>query len=307
MKELSNYRSNLISAAIGKTPLDLKLSNVKLVNVYNAKIEAACLGIKDGRIASLNATDLSSLHEIDGEGRFALPGFIDTHIHIDSTLLSPEQLATLVVPHGTTTLLADPMEIANVAGIDGLKALVRAAMDLPFNLWIEVSARVPTAPGLETTGGTLGLDDVRRLLKWQQSISLGELDPSKVLSLQEEYLAKIHAAHHQNKIANGHAAGLSSQELTAYACAGLADDHECVDIQDALARLRLGMSVLVREGSTERNLRNILMGVLSEQLETYMTLSFISLPTVPELGLTDHGLIDVRQHRIINPILEVLK
>ncbi|MGB9521579.1 MAG: adenine deaminase, partial [Anaerolineales bacterium] len=217
-----------------------------------------------------DATNLAALRVMDCNGMFALPGFIDTHIHIDSTLLSPEQLATLIVPHGTTTLLADPMEIANVGGYAGMQALIQAAKSLPFNLWIEVSARVPTAPGLETSGGKLDLYDVRHILKWQQSVSLGELDPAKVLGFQEEYLAKIQSAHFHNKIANGHAAGLLPQDLTAYACAGLADDHECVDIDDALARLRLGMAVLIREGSTERNLRNIIQGVVKENLDTKM-------------------------------------
>lgn len=262
------YRHDLIAAALGKKPLDLKLTNLKLVNVYTSQIESACLGIKDGRIASLDATHLPTIREIDCHGMIAIPGFIDTHIHIDSTLLSPEQLAALIVPHGTTTLFADPMEIANVGGYAGMQTLIQAAKGLPFNLWIEVSARVPTAPGLETTGGTLDLHDVRRILKWQQSVSLGELDPAKVLGLQSEYLAKIQYAHSRNKIANGHAAGLLPQDLTAYACAGLADDHECVDMQDALSRLRLGMAVLIREGSTERNLHNIIQGVLKENLDT---------------------------------------
>lgn len=270
MTKQLGYRINLIAAALGNEPLDLKLTNLKLVNVYTSQIESVCLGIKDGRIASLDAASLSALHEMDCNGMFALPGFIDTHVHIDSTLLSPEQLATLIVPHGTTTLFADPMEIANVGGYAGMQALIQAAKGLPFNLWIEVSARVPTAPGLETTGGTLNLQDVRRIMKWQQSVSLGELDPAKVLGLQQEYLAKIQSAHLRNKIANGHAAGLLPQDLTAYACAGLADDHECVGIQDALSRLRLGMAVLIREGSTERNLRDIIQGAVKENLDTRM-------------------------------------
>jgi adenine deaminase len=261
-------RKTVIEASLGRQPLDLLLRNVRLVNVYTGQVEPVSLGIKLGRVVSLDADGLQAEQVFDAGGRFALPGLIDTHVHIDSTLLTPESLAELIVPHGTTAMLADPMESANVAGLAGLKALLGTAGSLPYHLWIEVSSRVPTAPGLETTGGELGFEEVRQILNWEICVSLGELDPSKVLGLRDEYLAKVAAAHALGKIANGHAAGLQGRELTAYACGGLSDDHECVDYPDALARLRLGMPVLVREGSTERNLDVILNGVLSQGLDT---------------------------------------
>jgi len=263
-----NERKSLIETALGHQPLDLLLRGVRLVNVYTGRIEPASLGIKLGRIVSLDAEGLPAEQVFDAGGRYALPGFIDTHVHIDSTLLTPEGLAELIVPHGTTAMLADPMESANVAGLAGLQALLVSADRLPYHLWIEVSSRVPTAPGLETTGGEIGLEEVRQILTWENCVSLGELDPSKVLGLRDEYLAKVVASHAMGKIANGHAAGLQGRELTAYACGGLSDDHECVDDQEAFARLRLGMPVLVREGSTERNLEPILNGVLSEGFDT---------------------------------------
>ncbi|MGB9674254.1 MAG: amidohydrolase family protein, partial [Anaerolineales bacterium] len=270
MNDTHYYRISLIQSALGKEALDLKLTNLQLVNVYTSQIEPSCIGIKDGRIASIDAQNLPAQEELDCQGYYALPGFIDTHVHIDSTLLSPEQLATIIVPHGTTTLFADPMEIANVGGYKGMKALLRAAQELPLNIWIEVSSRVPTAPGLETTGGSLGLDEVRRILRWKESVSLGELDPAKVLNVKEEYLAKIKAAHELYKIANGHGAGLPPTQLNAYACAGLADDHECIDFQDALTRLRYGMAVLIREGSSERDLKPILQGMMAANINTSM-------------------------------------
>lgn len=257
-----------IEAALGRRPLDLILDNIKLVNVYTGSIEEVSLGILAGRIISQNAKDLEAAERVDGQQRFALPGFIDTHVHIDSTLLTPEVLAELITPLGTTAMFADPMESANVAGFRGLEALLQSSSVLPYHLLVEVSSRVPTAPGLETTGGELGLEDVRRILEWENCISLGELDPSKVLGLRDEYLAKINSAHALGKIANGHAAGLSGRELEAYICGGLADDHECVDYEDALARLRAGMPVMIREGSTERNLDLIVNGVLRDGLNT---------------------------------------
>jgi adenine deaminase len=263
-----DQRKGLIEAALGRRPLDLIIRDVQVVNVYSGAVERGDVGVLFGRVVTTAAEGLQAQATFDGRGQYALPGFIDTHVHLDSTLLTPENLAHLIVPHGTTTMLADPMESSNVGGLPGLQALLGGADRLPYHLLVEVSSRVPTAPGLETTGGTLDLAAVQDILTWPSTISLGELDPSKVLGLQDEYLAKVVAAHALGKIANGHAAGLAGRELEAYACGGLADDHEGVDYADAVARLRLGMSVLVREGSTERNLDYVVRGVLAHGLDT---------------------------------------
>ena len=150
----------LIETALGRHPLDLKIRNTRLVNVVTGTIQDACIGVKNGLIVSLNATRLDTNDEIDARGQFAIPGFIDTHVHIDSTLLTPEALSELITPRGTTALFADPMESSNVGGIKGLMALLQSKEKLPYHLMIEVSSRVPTAPGLETTGGELNLEDV---------------------------------------------------------------------------------------------------------------------------------------------------
>ena len=261
-------RKELIQAGLGKLRLDILIKNINIVNVYSGKVEPGAIGILGDRIVSPYAFDYEAHHVIDGRGLFALPGFIDTHVHIDSTLLTPESLAELIVPHGTTSMFIDPMEISNVAGMDGLKALIASHDRLPYNLFIEVPSRVPTAPGLETTGGELGLNEVKQVLSWNETISLGELDPSKVLGLKEEYLAKIEEAQRLGKICNGHTAGLNDIELTGYTCGGLSDDHECVDYADAIRRLNLGLSVLIREGSSERNLKLIMRGILTDGIDT---------------------------------------
>ncbi len=255
-------RKDLIRAALGKVPLDLRIDQVQVVNVYSGTIESGAIGIKDGRIVTPYAQGYDSEQVIDGQGMFALPGFIDTHVHLDSTLVVPEFLSQLLLPRGTTVMLSDPMEIANVAGLPGFKALFHSIDKLDYHIFLEVSSRVPTAPGLETTGGELDLDDVSEILTWPQAVSLGELDPSKVLEMRDEYLLKVEAALRLGKICNGHAVGRVGKELVAYACGGLADDHECVDYEEAVSRLQLGMSVLVREGSTERNLDPIMKGVV---------------------------------------------
>ncbi|MEP7199068.1 MAG: amidohydrolase family protein, partial [Chloroflexota bacterium] len=258
-----------IQAALGERPLDLLIQNVRLVDVYREAIVETNLGISGDRIVSvLPDQQRDAKVNVDAHGRYAIPGFIDAHIHIESALLTPDRLAEVVVPTGTTTLLVDPMEVANVAGYDGLVEFFRAAPTLPYRLFVEVSSRVPTAPGLETTGGELGPADVRRILAWPNAISLGELDPSKVLEYRAPYLRKILAAHARGKIANGHAAGLSGRDLEAYATARLSDDHECVTLDDVKARLAVGLSVIIREGSSERNLRDLIMGIVRERLPT---------------------------------------
>ncbi|MCK5793165.1 MAG: adenine deaminase [Anaerolineales bacterium] len=255
-------RKDLIRAALGQAPLDLRIDGVQVVNVFSGTIEPGSIGIKGGRIVTPYAADYDANVVVDGQGRFALPGFIDTHVHLDSTLVVPEFLSQLLLPRGTTVMLSDPMEIANVAGLPGFKALFHSIDKLDYHIFLEVSSRVPTAPGLETTGGELDLADVSEILTWPQAVSLGELDPSKVLEMRDEYLLKVEAALRLGKICNGHAVGRVGKELVAYACGGLADDHECVDYEEAVSRLQLGMAVLVREGSTERNLDPILKGVV---------------------------------------------
>jgi len=290
-------RKDLIAAAQGHQPLDLLIRQVRLVNVYTGRIEPAALGVRHGRIVSLDADGFEARQVFDADGQYALPGFIDTHIHVDSTLLIPENLAQLIVPRGTTALFADPMEIANVAGLAGMEVLLASMARLPYHILIEVSSRVPTAPGLETAGGELDLQAVQQVLDWEECVSLGELDPSKVLGLRDEYLAKVEAAHARNKIANGHAAGLSGHALAGYVCGGLTDDHEAVDYAEALARLRLGLAVLVRDGSTERNLEPIVTGVLREGLDT-RHLMFCTDDKHPN-DIRDEGHIDYLVNRAI--------
>ncbi len=152
-----------IEAALGRRPLDVLVRNVRLVDVYAEQIIETDLGISGDRIVSvLPGQTRAAKTTVEAHGRFAVPGFIDAHIHIESALLTPDRLAEVVVPTGTTTLLVDPMEVANVAGYEGLAEFFRAAPYLPYRIFVEVSSRVPTAPGLETTGGELGPADVRR-------------------------------------------------------------------------------------------------------------------------------------------------
>lgn len=257
----------MIECGLGELPCDLKLSNVNLVNVYSKEIYSTSIYIKNGRVVCIDPkVELETAESIDCSGKYAIPGFIDSHLHIETTLLSPEALSDIIVPKGTTTLCADLMEIANVCGIDGIKALLDSIEKLPYRTYIEIPSRVPTAPGLETTGAIVDLEEVVKALDWEETISLGELDPSKILFKKEEYLKKIEASISRRKIINGHAIGITGKDLNVYAASGMSDDHECVSYEELLERIRLGIDVFIREGSSERNVERLIKGVLEHNL-----------------------------------------
>lgn len=258
-----------VETGLGLHKCDLRLENLKLVNVFSGEIYETAIHIKNKRIVSISPeAKLDARTVMDCGGKYAVPGLIDAHMHFESTMLSPEALASVVVPQGTTTLCADLMEIANVAGEAGLRAMLRSIDRLPYRMLIEVSSRVPTAPGLETTGAILGAKEVAEIMGWDESVSLGELDPSKILFVKDEYIHKVADTLAKRKIVNGHAIGRLGQELNVYASSGISDDHECVNAEELLARLQVGMKVFIREGSSERNVDELIKGVLARGLRT---------------------------------------
>ncbi len=269
MKESVESLAQELRVASGIEQADLHITNLQIVDVFTETVFPGSMVVKNGKIVAINPTwEVKASNTFDAEGRYAVPGFMDAHVHIEPTLLTPQALSSVIVPWGTTVMFVDAMEIANVAGLLGLQALLSNIEELPYRIFLEVSSRVPTAPGLETTGGELGLVEVAELLKLDISSSLGELDPSKILGIREEYLAKILSARAQRKIANGHAIGLNWDQLNVYAAAGLSDDHESVTYDELFERLRLGIKALIREGSTERNVEALVKGVLENHVPT---------------------------------------
>lgn len=258
-----------LEAASSIIETDLVLDNLMLVDVYTNEIRPSSIAIYNGKIVGVDVNkDILCKQRVDCHGEYAVPGFMDAHVHIETTLLTKEALAKEIVPWGTTCMFADPMEIANVCGIEGLLELVKDADKLPFRIYLEVPSRVPTAPGLETTGAALYLKEVQSLMKLDSSVSLGELDPSKILGMREEYLQKIVSTLNLGRICNGHAIGLTPHELNIYATGHLADDHESVTYEELLYRLRVGLKALVREGSSERNVKALMKGVIENKLPT---------------------------------------
>lgn len=256
--------NELIDCGLGKVPCDVVLVNLKLVNVCSREVvEDGKIFIKGRRIVSIDPeAGLEAREVVDCHGLYAMPGFIDTHMHFSSSMINPEAMGQAIIPQGTTTLCADFMEIANVAGASVVEVMLENAEELPYRIVVEVPTRVPTAPGLETTGRVISVEETRELLRRSDTIALGEVAPAKILHRTDKNIQKIVDALNMGKVVNGHAVGCGYQELSVYASAGITDDHECVEWEEALNRLRCGMHVLVREGSGARNEATFVEGAL---------------------------------------------
>jgi adenine deaminase len=247
--------SRLISVAKGELPADLLLANARVVNVFTGEVETGNVAVCGERIAGVG--DYRQAKEVlDLGGKYIAPGLINGHIHPESSMLDVGQYARAVVPHGTTTLVTDLHEIANVCGLEGMRYVLNCARRLPFNLLLMAPSCVP-ATRLETSGARLGPEEVRQVLRWKDCIGLGEVMNFRgVIGGDEEVLKKIDFA--QGKIIDGHAPGLMGKNLSAYIAAGIYSDHESVALDEAKEKLRQGMFIMIREGSSEKNLDALL-------------------------------------------------
>ncbi len=246
---------NLLSVARGKLPADLILTNARVVNVFTGEIERGNVAIWGGRIAGVG--DYRQAKQIlDLGGRYLAPGFIDGHVHLESSMLDVAQYARAVVPRGTLAIVTDLHEIANVSGLVGMKYVLDCARRLPLQLFLMAPSCVP-ATHLETAGANLDAQALRQVLRWKECIGLGEvMNFPGVLSGDESVLSKIELA--RGKAVDGHAPGLTGKDLSAYIAAGIHSDHESVSLEEAREKLRQGMFVMIREGSSEKNLDALL-------------------------------------------------
>lgn len=243
-----------IRVARGEQPADLVLRNARLVNVFSGEVHPAEVAIFAGRVIGLG--HYSAREEIDLGGKYLCPGFIDGHVHLESAMVHPAEFARAVVPHGTTTVIADPHEIANVMGLAGVRYMLEATANLPLNVYLMAPSCVPASP-LETSGAVLGAEDLAVLFGEERVLGLGEMMnfPGVVRGVPE-VLAKVGAA--EGRPRDGHAPGLTGRELNAYVGAGITSDHECTSLGEALEKLRLGMAIMIRQGSTAHNLEDLL-------------------------------------------------
>ena len=248
-----------IRVARGEEAADLILRNGQLVNVCSGEIYPAEVVIVDGAIAAIGEPgqyDAADSHDLGG--RFLVPGLIDGHMHIESTMMTLAQFAQVVVPHGTTTVIIDPHEFANVMGIEGIRYALASGRDLPLTVYAVLSSCVPASP-LESPRQILSAADLLPLLEDDRVLGLAEMmDVPGVLHADPQVLAKIEATRARGRVVDGHAPGVRGRDLNAYAAAGIMSDHESTTIDEAREKLRLGMWLMVREGSAARNLETLL-------------------------------------------------
>jgi len=247
--------AKLISVAKGELPADLILANAKVVNVFTGEIEPGNVAVCGDRIAGVG--DYHQAEQvIDLAGKYLAPGLINGHTHLESSMLDINQYARAVVPRGTLAVVTDLHEIANVCGLEGIRYVLNCARRLPLELFLMAPSCVP-ATHLETSGASLSPEDIRQVLRWKGVIGLGEvMNFPGVLGRDASVLSKIALA--KGKVVDGHAPGVSGKELTAYIAAGISSDHESVSREEARDKLRQGMWVMVREGSSEKNLDALL-------------------------------------------------
>ncbi len=244
-------RAHLIAVARGDAAPDLVIEGARVFSAFTREWLEGDVAVADGRIAGVGSYEGGE--RIDGRGRFLVPGFIDAHVHLESSKLTPAEFARAVVPRGTTAVVCDPHEIANVAGVEGVRWMFDATEDLPLDVFVMAPSCVP-ASGFESPRGPLGPAEMEEILRHPRAIGVAEMmNFPGVIAGDSDVLAKLVAPH-----VDGHAPGVAGARLDAYAAAGIASDHEATTVEEALEKRRRGLWVLIREASNARNLRALL-------------------------------------------------
>lgn len=261
-----------IRVAQSQEPGDLLLTGGQVVNVFTQRVEKVNIVVADGWIAGVGPYRWTARETIDLKGRFVIPGLIDSHQHLESTLLMPAELARMVVPHGTTATISDSHEIGNVLGIPGIDMLIAASEGLPLDVFFMASSCVPCT-SWEDAGAVLGPAEVRELLNRPKVLGLAEMmDMPAVWAAQPYVLEKIQAAVAKRRVVDGHAPGMTGQHLLAYLAAGIRSDHESSTAEEARAKAAGGMLVQVRDGSIVHNLDTLLPLLVADELGDNWTL-----------------------------------
>ncbi len=263
-----------IAVASGREKADLLIRNCKLVNVLTREIYGADIYVTDNVIVDIEEISLenSPANEednsvklakkvVDAKGNYAIPGLIEGHIHIESSFVTPEEISRLIVPHGTTTIIADPHEIVNVCGKAGMKYMLDAGEVAPLDIKYMVPSCVPATP-FENSGAVLDAEDVKEILEDDRVLGLGEfMNAPGIIGCDDDALKKVLYSNEKNAPVDGHSPGITGKELSAYIASGIMTDHECQTVEEMQERLRKGMYVLLRQGSACKNLRALLKGV----------------------------------------------
>lgn len=264
-------RRKLVDAAMGRIPCDLVIKNAKMVNVFTGEIYEAEVGICDGFIAHIQCDPdhlgreekpMEGKEYYDAEGAYLTPGFVDAHIHIESTMMTPRYFAQAVVPHGTTTVITDPHEIGNVLGVEGVKYMHECSEDLPMRQLILAPSCVPSLPGKENGGAAFGTKEINELFELERVAGLAEvMDYYGVMNNAERMVSLLGECLGKEKFVQGHAFCIYGRELSAYACGGPMSDHEAIGGIDARDRIRIGINVDARESSISQDIKSIINSV----------------------------------------------
>jgi len=277
MHYADKYLEELVKAANGEIKLSILIKGVNLVNVISGDIEDSTnIGILQDRIVYISKNQPAAIDVIDAQGLYAVPGYIDPHMHIESSYITPGAFAEAVLPYGTTTVFADPHEIVNACGIPGLKYMIYASKHLPLKIYINIPSCVPPKPEFESSSYELKLRDLSGLIDINSIVGLGEvMDFDGVVNANKRLLSEIVYFLNHEKIIEGHAPLLSGTKLNAYLSAGITSDHQCVQKQEALEKLRRGMYIFIRESSISKNLKEVIKIITEEHVND----SFVSLCT----------------------------
>lgn len=250
---------NIIKYARGDKPVDLVLANARIINVFSGEIFDGDIAVAHGYIVGFGAYTANKTVDLDG--RFVAPGFIDAHVHIESSMTGITEFARAVVACGTTTVVADPHEIANVLGTQGIDYMLDSSRGQPMNIYFTLPSCVP-ATSMETSGATLTAEDLLPFMGHDQILALAEMmNYPGVIHEDPEVLRKIEMAKTGQKPVDGHAPGLSGHDLCAYISAGISSDHECTTEREAKEKLNLGMHIMIREGTAAKNLEALILVV----------------------------------------------
>ncbi len=283
--------NEFIKVARGEILPDRLLKGAQIVNTLSGEVYPANVAIFRDKIAGIG--DYEGKEIIELNGGYLVPGLIDAHVHIESSMVAPTQYARGVLPHGTTAVFADPHEIANVMGKEGVRLMLELSEGLPLSVFVMVPSCVP-ATDMETAGGALSADDIAELLKEDRTVGLAEMmNFPGVLFGVPDVLAKLDTA--KGKVIDGHAPGLSGKDLEAYIGVGIGSDHECTTAEEAIEKLRAGMYIMIREGTGARNLEALLPIVTPEN---YRRIAFASDDLHPP-ELLHRGHIDYMVRRAI--------
>ena len=256
-------KQRIIDVAAGRAPADLVLKNATYVNVFSGELEKRDIAVAEGLIVGLGS--YSGAEEVDMTGKIVCPGFIDAHIHLESSLVSPAEFARAVSPHGTTTVITDPHEITNVMGEAGIEYMLASTEGLPVDVRFMIPSCVPASP-MDESGANLDYRDIDSFFEHPRVQGLAEMmNFPGIISADSEAVAKIVASQAHHKKIDGHAPGLRGNDLNAYISAGVYSDHECADMEDALEKLRLGQFIMIREGTAAKNLEALMPLILSEK------------------------------------------